>query len=220
MLVGGINQARLWHNHGACSIDGDMARAPSSAHGTSRAAARRQRPVVPLDQPALRDLALSYVARYATTRAKLERYLARKTTERGWADPDMSSDAARADIAQRMADLGYVDDAAFARMRGEALTRRGLGARRLSLQLAVDGIGADDAAPVIDAARDAALDAALAFARRRRLGPFAREAVSDPALFQRQLAALLRAGHDASLARRVLRLGPDEQDGAPLREDG
>ena len=38
----------------------------------------------PLDAEALEQAALSYAGRYATTRAKLAAYLARKLRERGW----------------------------------------------------------------------------------------------------------------------------------------
>ena len=53
----------------------------------------------------------------------------------------------------------------------------------------------------VDAAR--ALTAALTFARRRRVGPFGPE-VADRALRDRQLAAMLRAGHPLDLSRRIL----------------
>jgi regulatory protein len=46
---------------------------------------------------------------------------------------------------------------------------------------------------------------AIAFARRRRFGPFARDgAASDPAQRNRELAAMARAGHDFAIAKRVL----------------
>ncbi len=44
---------------------------------------RPDRKPSPLTATRLQDLALSYVARFATTRAKLEAYLVRKLRERG-----------------------------------------------------------------------------------------------------------------------------------------
>jgi len=70
---------------------------------------RRPRP--PLDPAKLDELALAYVGRFATSRAKLTNYLARKLRERGWGgerDPDIPA------VAERLARLGYVDDAAYA----------------------------------------------------------------------------------------------------------
>ena len=60
-----LNQARLWHKHGMVKR-----RAPSDRTGK------------PLDAARLDELALAYVARFATSRAKLLRYLARKVRDR------------------------------------------------------------------------------------------------------------------------------------------
>ena len=49
---------------------------------------RPDRKPSPLTATRLQDLALSYVARFATTRAKLEAYLVRKLRERGWEGDD------------------------------------------------------------------------------------------------------------------------------------
>ena len=75
----------------------------------------------PLDEAKLRDLALHYAARFATTRLKLLRYLARKLKERGWAGAQPADLDA---LAERLAELGYVNDAAFAAMKSRAMTFR------------------------------------------------------------------------------------------------
>jgi regulatory protein len=155
---------------------------------------------VPLDAAKLQQLAIAYVGRYATTRAKLADYLDRKVAMRGWDGEDPAPVGA---IVDRCAALGYVDDAAFAAARGAALSRRGYGARRIAQALRAAGIDSDDAAPVEQNARDDALQAALAFAKRRRIGPFSREEEVDPDQLRRDFAALLRAGHDSGIARRV-----------------
>jgi len=153
----------------------------------------------PLDPPALRALALSYVGRYATTRARLRAYLARKVAERGWDDED---EPPLDEVVERCAALGYVDDAGFAAARGAALLRRGFGEQRVAAALRAVGIDAETAAPAREAAREGALEAALAFARRKRIGPFAKEA-SDPDQRRRHFAALMRAGHPSDIARRI-----------------
>ena len=53
-------------------------------------------------------------------------------------------------------------------------------------------------------------EAALRFARRKRLGPWGPGEVERP-LREKQLAAMLRAGHPLDLARRVLALPPGEE---------
>ena len=153
----------------------------------------------PIDAARLDSLALTYVARYATTRAKLAAYLERKIAQRGWGgEGEIPVEA----IVERFAEMGYVNDAIFAAGRGAALSRRGYGERRVGDALRAAGIAEEDAAPVREAARSEALEAALIFARRRRIGPFARED-GDPDTRRRALAAMLRAGHPMDIARKV-----------------
>jgi regulatory protein len=163
--------------------------------------ARRPRP---LDGAGLERLALRYVERYATTRAKLAAYLARKLRERGW---DGGHAAPVDELVGKLAALGYVDDAAFASTRAAALTRRGYGLRRVSQSLKAAGIDEQDSAVAEAAAREQAWEAALTFARRRKIGPFASTAADRPAR-EKALAAMLRAGHDIAIARRIVRSEP------------
>jgi len=161
---------------------------------------REKRPPKPLDEQTLKDLALHYLGRFATTRARLVQYLQRKVRERGWAGerpPDCEA------IADRCAELGYVDDAGFAAMKSGALLRRGYGARRVEQALVAAGVGEAERAPAREAGRDQAGAAALAFARRKRIGPFATEP-ADPDRRQKQLQAFIRAGHDFALARALV----------------
>jgi regulatory protein len=151
----------------------------------------------PLDQEGLSRLALHYVGRYATTQAKLASYLRRKVQERGWAG---EADADLGAVVTRCAELGYVDDRAFAEMRAGSLGRRGYGARRIGVALQVAGIDREIAAQVMPD-EDAALAAAEAYARRKRIGPYG-EGGADLLLRKRHFAAMIRAGHSFELARR------------------
>ena len=157
----------------------------------------------PLDETALRDLALSYAARFATTAAKLEGYLARKIRERGVAE---SADGRTveldvAGLVARIVELGYVDDDAYARSRSRDLTQRGYGKRRVEQALWAAGVEEDvrsDNAPGEAASRRAA----MLLAKKRGFGPFSRGERPDPddlqafhKLREKQVAAMLRAGH-------------------------
>lgn len=156
----------------------------------------------------MEELALAYVARFATSGAKLQRYLARKLREQGWEGDDPPDLTA---LVARYVDLGYIDDAGFAQARSGSLLRRGYGARRIGQALVEAGISEQirqDLHPDETALRRAA----LALARRRRLGPYAKDmghgAAPDPALRDKHLAAMLRAGHSMDHARAILAL-PD-----------
>lgn len=164
----------------------------------------KRKPRPPLDRDKLNELALAYVGRFATTRAKLISYLGRKLRERGW-DGGPAVDLAA--LAERFAAAGYVDDAAFALSKSRSLTGRGYGLRRVDQSLHIAGVEEADAAPARDLARSEAVDSALRFAERRHLGPFASE-VMDRKARERALGAMIRAGHGFGLARAILDLPP------------
>ncbi|WP_232495953.1 regulatory protein RecX [Novosphingobium kaempferiae] len=164
----------------------------------------------PLNSIRLEELALAYVARFATTQAKLRDYLQRKLRERGW---DGEGDAPVEDLVTRYAEKGYVDDASWARMKAGSLLRSGYGARRVGEALGQAGVAED----LRDDTRPGPAEqrrAALVLARRRRFGPFAVQAVDDIKLRDKQIAAMLRAGHPLDIARRIV----ESEDADALEE--
>src|SRR5688572_24899446 len=137
---------------------------------------RPRKPRPPLDEEKLNELMLAYVARFATSRAKLAAYLKRKIRERGWqgaSEPPVEA------MVGKAARSGFVDDAAFALGKARSLTARGYGARRVNQALHAAGIEAEDGEAARGHARDDSVEAALRFARWRRFGPFA-VAAPDP----------------------------------------
>jgi len=165
---------------------------------------RPRRVLPPLDQKRLQELALRYVGKYATTRAKLRSYLARKVRERGWTgdrEPDLEA------LANRFAELGYIDDAAYAVAQSRSLSARGYGKRRLSEKLRLAGVEVADGDAARAQADGEAVAAALRFAERRRLGPFATTA-ADPPQREKWIAAMVRAGHGFTLARAICAISP------------
>lgn len=156
----------------------------------------------PLDPARIEELALRYVARFATSAAKLERYLVRKLRERGW---DGESEPQVKAIVARMVSAGYIDDEAFARTKSGGLLRRGYGRRRIDSALSADGIG-EELRDTVRAGLSEQRGAALALARKRRFGPFGPfgAPLPDRDLRQKQLAAMLRAGHPLDMARELV----------------
>jgi regulatory protein len=152
----------------------------------------------------LQELALKYVGRFATSRAKLRSYLARKVRERGWdgaREPDFDG------VAQRLAELGYIDDSAYALAKSQALTGRGYGQRRVEQKLRLAGIDEDDGRAARELAEQEAVAAALRFAKRRKIGPFG-AAAADSKQREKAIAAMVRAGHPLALARTIASLPP------------
>lgn len=165
----------------------------------------------------MKDLALHYVSRYATTRHKLATYLRRKVREKGWegapepgedSAPD-GADSAISEVLELVDRLGAVNDGLFAEGRTRALSRRGMGANRIRQALSGAGIDrgvADEALAEMDA-----LEAAVAFLRRRRWGPFGEGGPHDPDARRKAFAAMMRAGHSPDLSGKLLRLSSEEE---------
>lgn len=169
---------------------------------TSPARGRRVRP--PLKEAALQELALRYVGKYATTRAKLRAYLARKIRERGW---DGGREADLEKLVGRFAELGYINDAGYALGQSKSLTARGYGKQRLTQKLRVAGVEEEDSADANAHADAEAVTAALRYAQRRRIGPFANAAPERPQR-EKWIGSMVRAGHSFGLARAVAALDP------------
>lgn len=176
--------------------------------GEERSGGRRERRSRPLDQAALQELAFGYVARFATSRAKLASYLGRKLRERGW---DGSGEPDTAAVVDKVVGLGFIDDAAYAGMKAASLTRRGYGKGRVRMVLAASGIGAEDGSEALEQAQEQQMASALRFAQRRRIGPYAEGEIDLPKR-QKALAAMLRAGHPMDVARKIVAAPPGQFD--------
>jgi regulatory protein len=181
---------------------------------------RVPRPAGPAPAAArLREAALLHLARFAATQAGLTRVLERRIDR--WARAAeaegqpreqiaaaaAAARAAAAEVAAAMVQAGAVDDAAFAASRARRLARSGRSRRAIAAHLAGKGVDAGTAAAALPEGEEAELDAALAYCRRRRIGPFAR-AAEDAEARRRSLAALARGGFGHGVARRALEMDP------------
>lgn len=177
--------------------------------GRERRDKKRVKP--PLTEAALRDLALHYAARFATTGARLEGYLARKLKERGVAG-DADGRTVQIDIpalVARLVELGYVDDDAYARARARDLGARGYGGRRVEQVLRFAGVG-EGLRQAHAPGEAASRRAAALMAQKKRLGPWhsVRTENADPLsarkAHEKAVAAMLRAGHQYDHVRFIL----------------
>ncbi len=161
-----------------------------------------------LDQAGLRSLAISYVARYATSSGKLATYLTRKLRERDWqgdSPPDIDS------LVEACVRNGFINDSVFAAGRAQGLRAKGLGARRIHQSLRQSGIADDLARETAATDPDSALRDALLLAARKRIGPFS-QGLADDRTQARWAGQLARAGHDSAMVRRVLKMDREEAD--------
>ncbi len=179
----------------------------------------RRRPARKASARHLDNVARWYVDRYGGTADSLRRTLMRRVIrsarEHG---TDVEEGRALAeDIVARFAAAGLVDDAAYARVKGTALRRRGDSARQVAAKLRAKGIDGETVAAAlreIDADDgNADLRAAARAARRRRLGPY-RDPLKRAERRDRDLAALARQGFALEIARTVI----DAEDADALED--
>jgi regulatory protein len=154
---------------------------------------------------ALERLATRYVARYATTRVKLITYLKRKAQQRGY-EGDTSTIIES--IVDKMERLKWLDDTQYAQSKIQSLARKGYGVRRITQSLHHAGIARNEQQNAFESANYSPLEAAHAYARRKKLGPYADKSAS-PEDMKRDLARMLRAGHSYEIVRLLLHSGEE-----------
>jgi len=182
----------------ASDANGPPGGAKSSRRAPKKATARH-----------LENAALWYLQRFAASADSLSRVLLRRVEKSARAHgTDREEGAALVEnIVARFRESGLLDDRRYAEGRALSLHRRGVSAHGIRARLAAKGVGADDIAAALAALSDEAaepdLAAAIAYARRRRIGPHRPAAMRDE-MRERDLAALARQGFDYDTARRVI----------------
>ena len=178
-----------------------------------------------IDAALIERWALHYLGRYASSAEGLRRVLLRRVRRRLAADADALAGARPLidALVARYQLSGLVDDAAYAGAQARSRLRRGQSLRTIRAGLAAKGVGAEDAVAALDALREAGGDpdlaAAVAFARRRRLGPFRRESGSNGEDRVKALGAFARAGFARRTAEAVLACADPEEAEALTRSE-
>ncbi len=169
---------------------------------------------------ALHKAALRYIDRYATSTANLRRVLLGRV-ERAARAHGSDRDAGKAAVEQilaRLLEAGLLDDELYAAGQARRHLRTGGSARYMSAKLAAKGLGQATIERAVAGLEglvpDPELSAALAFARRKRLGPY-RPTEQRAERRERDLAALDRRGFDLEIARKVI----DAEDLAALEAE-
>ena len=171
----------------------------------------------------LHNRALAYLRRYATTGAHLRHVLLRRARPEAAAHAiEPIALAAMVDeVVARLVEAGLVDDRSFAATRARRLAGEGNAPGRIREKLRLKGLDARAIGTALERVAeetgDVELAAAMAFARRRRLGPWRGEVPADPA---RELAAFARAGFAYGVARRVVEAAAVEELEMALGERG
>ena len=136
-------------------------------------------------------------------RARTEREIVTALRENAYSEETIAR------VMARLHEAGYIDDADFADQWAASRASKGMGSRRIRMELRQKGVESeaiDRALSSMD--EDALFDGALQAARKTARG----KNLSLPADRQKVLAALARRGFDFALARRALQAVIDETD--------
>lgn len=169
--------------------------------------ARKSRP---LNAERMQRSALHYLQRYPATTESLRRVLNRRIRKSvALHDSDEGElIEAREELLRRLQEAGYLDDARYVAARVDELHRRGTSSRGIAAKLRAKGAPPElvDAAlaTLRESEPDAELTSAIAYARRRRIGPFHRDPERRQERHDKDLAALARQGFSYGVARRVI----------------
>jgi regulatory protein len=151
-----------------------------------------------------RRAALAYLERFASSAENLRRVLRRKVETRcRLRGEDAEPFLELVDpVVARSVSSGLVDDRAYAEARVASFRRRGTSARGIKTKLSAKGVGRETVEAALAGDDGDERRAAVALARRRRLGPYR---AGDRAAFrQKDLAVLARAGFPFDKARGVI----------------
>jgi len=170
--------------------------------------ARKPRKLATAD---LQDRALDYLGRYAASTRRLRQVLTRRIRRSAEAhefDPaPLLAELER--VIQTLTRTGLLNDVAFAETKARSLNRRGGSRRTIVAKLAASGVAPAERTRAIAALEEemptAEFDAAVAYARRRRLGAFRATPDDSPERRRKDLSAMARAGFALDLARKALR---------------
>jgi regulatory protein len=169
---------------------------------------RRIRKLAPAD---LKDAALHYLGRYAASTARLRQVMTRRIKRSAKAnelDPEPLLQELERVIAMLIR-TGLLNDQSFAEGRVRSLNRRGGSRRQIAAKLSAAGVNQATTAQALagleDELPDAEFAAAVAYAKRRRLGAFRAQPDESPERRRKDLMAMARAGFALDLARKALK---------------
>jgi len=151
-----------------------------------------------------------YLGRYSSSEANLRRLLNQRvyrSARHHDVDEEPWKKLVDAEIG-RLIRVGHLDDARYAYEKARSLHRRGNSGRAIRSKLAAKGVPTvriDEALNQLGQdGPDLEIEAALTFARKRRLGPWARERTDDWEQRKKDMGRFARAGFSFDIAARVL----------------
>ncbi len=170
---------------------------------------RRRKVPRKITPTSLENAALYYLGRFATSSENLRQVLLRRIA-RSARHHDTDTDACAGwvdELIGRYLASGLLDDGAYARAQAASLNRRGKSVKAIRLRLRQKAVASDiiddTLAGLAQETGEPDLCAAIAYARKRRIGPY-RNPDKGEKNRDRELAALARSGFSYALSRRIV----------------
>ena len=186
-----------------------------------------KKPIRKIPTPqSLANVALHYLGCYAASEASLRRVLTNRLRRAAMQHPEFTATSETylgllqtiEKIIEGHKRTGALNDVVFAETKVNSLRRQGRSQRIIQQKLSAKGINGEIVIAALAQNADGAepddveLKAALALARRRKLGAF-RLIPADEDRKRKDFAALARAGFSSSIAKRALQAeAPEEWD--------
>lgn len=165
----------------------------------------------PITKQSLRNAALRYIDRFATSRENLRQVLMRRVQKSNYYHDTSIQEGIDwiEELLNKLEEAKLINDALYAEGRASSLHRKGSSIKVIRLKLMEKGLSEENITHALDALAEETQstnlerDAAIALARRRRLGPW-RDPEKREDLKQKDLAAMARAGFSYDLARDII----------------
>lgn len=165
----------------------------------------------PVTPQSLRNAALRYLDRFATSRENLRQVLMRRVQTSNYHHETPLQDGIDwiDELLNKLTDSKLINDRTYAEMRAGALHRKGTSVKIIRMKLLEKGLSNNDITHALDALEketqsdNLERDAAIALAKRRRLGPWRLPSRREE-FKEKDLAAMARAGFSYDLAREII----------------
>lgn len=174
---------------------------------------KKQDPKIPkpVSPQSLRNAALRYIDRFATSRENLRSVLMRRVhTSNYHHDTNIDTGALWIEeLLDKLEKSHFIDDQAYSDMRAASLHRKGTSKRVITLKLKEKGLSEHHISKALEHLRleneseNLERDAAINLAKRRRLGPW-RPPEKRFDMKDKDLSTLARAGFSYDLARDII----------------
>lgn len=181
---------------------------------------KKKKTAKPLTKDRLEKAAFHYLERYASSAENLRRVLMRRVDKSARLHgTDPAEGAVWADnLIERLLKSGILDDSVYAAGRAASMHRRGVSGRAITMKLSAKGVDTEVIETALDGLAetvpgDPDMQAAINYAKRRRLGVFRKS--DRPDYRQRDMASLGRQGFSYDIARKIV----DAEDAQMLLDE-